>query len=173
MDAILAIVAIWLAFGHAIPAPQAETAAPADAAAPVPDVPGGTPAASLPAAEDQTPTGRFTTAGEVRPILMATRPQWVGVRSYGGQDLVYFTNLLAWRCGLAQIAYAVNGGAMQVLDTEPCHLDTATPNALRLEGVLPYVAFPPGSVERVEVQVTFDDLSIAAGSYARPEIAMP
>ncbi|MFC6640566.1 hypothetical protein [Sulfitobacter profundi] len=64
-------------------------------------------------AEDQTPTGRFTTAAEVKPILNATRGNWIAVREYDGQDLVYVTHLWSWRCGLAAMAIAVNDAPMQ------------------------------------------------------------
>lgn len=115
----------------------------------------------------------FTTAAEVKPILTATKPNWVAVREYDGQDLLYFTNLLAWRCGVASISYAVNGAAEQPLPMEPCHEETAQPNALLMDSVLPYVVLPPGSVEFLSVTVTFDDATTEMADYVRPTILIP
>ena len=124
-------------------------------------------------AEDQTPTGKFTTATEVRPILSATKGSWVAVREYEGQDLVYFTNLLAWRCGLIQVDYAINGGDLIPLEIEPCYTDTAMPNAIKAEEIMPYVAFPLGSVETIEVRIVYDDLGGEAVLFSRNEVLMP
>jgi hypothetical protein len=115
----------------------------------------------------------FTTAAEVKPILTATKPSWIAVREYDGRDLVYFTNLLAWRCGVSDITYTVNGGAATPLEMEPCHEDTAQPNALLMETVLPYVTLPLSSVEKVGVTVTFDDGSTEVGDYERKAVLMP
>ena len=65
-------------------------------------------------AEDQTPSGKFTTATEVKPILDMTKANWVALREYQGQDLLYVTHLMAWRCGLHEMRYSVNGEPMQV-----------------------------------------------------------
>ncbi len=125
--------------------------------------------------EDQTPTGQFTTATEVKPILTATMGSWVAVRNYEGQDLVYFTQLLAWRCGLWDISYGINGAAPDtVLPLEPCHENTNSPNALTdIENFLPYIALPENSVESVTVQLTLDDGSVMSNSYERTAIQMP
>jgi len=123
--------------------------------------------------EDQTPTGKFTTATEVKPILSVTKPQWVAVRDYDGKDLLYFTNLLAWRCGLHQVSYGVNGAAEQPLEFEECHLETAQPNALTMETVMPFLTFDAGTVNSLSVTVVYDDGTIDNASYQRSDILMP
>jgi hypothetical protein len=113
----------------------------------------------------------FTTAAEVRPILQATRAQWLAVRNYDGHDLLYFTNLLSWRCGLTEIFYSVNGAEMVPFAMEPCYLDTAQPNALKaetLDAIL--VSFPPGTVETVDLNVIFDDGTAEQAHYERAAI---
>lgn len=124
-------------------------------------------------AEPQNVMGRFTTATEIRPILMATRMNWVAVREYDGQDLLYLTHLLSWRCGLAQIRWGVNGAPMQVWDLPPCHEDSNAPNALTPEDGLPYIARPLGSIETVEIELTYDDLGTESASFARKMVLMP
>jgi hypothetical protein len=116
----------------------------------------------------------FTTAAEVKPILTATKPQWIAVREYDGRDLLYFTNLLAWRCGVETVAYGINGAAPDtVLTMEPCYETEAQPNALKVEDILPYVTMDLGSVQTVTVRVTFDDGSTEEGSYERAKVMTP
>jgi hypothetical protein len=115
----------------------------------------------------------FTTAAEVKPILTATKPNWIAVREWDGQDLVYFTNLLAWRCGVASVSYAVNGGEKTLLPMEPCHEDAAQPNALLTDTIQPYITLPLGSVETVTVFVTYDDDTPDQADYTRKAVLMP
>jgi hypothetical protein len=119
-----------------------------------------------------SPTGaqNFTTAAEVKPIVGAIKGQWIAVRLWDGQDLLYFTNLLSWRCGLSDISYAINGGAAQTYAAEPCHEDTAAPNALTAEDILPYLSFAPNSIESVDVTVTYDDGTQDSASYQRAAV---
>lgn len=113
----------------------------------------------------------FTTAAEVKPILQATKANWIAVRLYDGRDLLYFTNLLAWRCGVAKIEYAVNGSDMVEFKAEPCYLDDAQPNALKAEGLdAILVAFPPDTVATVDVRVTFGDDTVEEVTYERAAV---
>lgn len=113
----------------------------------------------------------MTTAAEIKPILTVTKPQWIAVRPYEGRDLLYFTNLLAWRCGLDHIYYSVNGGAETEFAAEPCYEDTAQPNALKAESLdAILVPFELDSVETVDVRVIYDDGSEDSASYTRAAI---
>lgn len=113
---------------------------------------------------------QFTTAAEIRPILEATQGSWIAVREYDGQDLLYFTHLLAWRCGLEQVQFSVNGGEMQVFNLEPCYVDEAQPNAIKATDMLPFQKFDLKSVNQVDVMLTYDDGQTASGSYERAKI---
>ncbi|WP_272005608.1 hypothetical protein [Roseovarius sp. ZX-A-9] len=124
-------------------------------------------------AEPQEPSGKFTTATEVKPILGMTRGNWVAVREYDGQDLLYFTHLLSWRCGLHQIRYSLNDGPMQVWPMPPCLEGTATPNAILTDEGLPYIAQPLGSIGSVTVELLYDDLTEESAAFSRSDVLMP
>ncbi|QYK43597.1 MAG: hypothetical protein KF887_14985 [Paracoccaceae bacterium] len=116
----------------------------------------------------------FTTAAEVRPILEMTQGNWVAVREYDGKDLVYFTHLLAWRCGLAAVRFSVNSTASDyVWPMEPCYEGTASPNAIKSEGHLPYVALPLGSVDSIAVVLELDDGTFLKAQFNRAQVLMP
>ena len=115
----------------------------------------------------------FTTADEVRPILEATKSNWVAVREYEGQDLLYFTHLLAWRCGLDRIHFALNGGSERQFEAEPCYEGESQPNAIKVEDKLPYLSFELGTIETVTVRLVYDDGQEATGAYERASIMTP
>jgi hypothetical protein len=141
---------------------------------------GETPAAETPGvvisglvAEPQTPSGKFTTATEVRPILTATKANWIAVRDYGGNDLLYVTHLWSWRCGLAAMSISVNDGPLENLPLPDCHADYATPNAILEQDGLPYMTYPQNSINTVSVHITYDDLSRDTASFARGDVLIP
>lgn len=110
----------------------------------------------------------FTTQGEVQPILEMTRANWVGIGTATGRDLLYFSHLLSWRCGVDRITFGLNGAAPDVtLEMEPCHSDTNQPNAIR---ELPFVSFPFNTITSVTVAVTFPDGEELRQSYERSAI---
>jgi hypothetical protein len=116
----------------------------------------------------------FTTAAEVKPILQATKASWVALREYDGNDLLYFTHLESWRCGVSEVRFSVNSGAAgKIWEMEPCYEGEAQPNALKLQDHLPYTTLPLGMVNAVSVVVVYDDGSEDRMDYARKAILMP
>lgn len=116
---------------------------------------------------------QFTSAAEVKPILEATKGNWVSVREYEGQDLLYFTHLLAWRCGLDAIYYSINGGSESRYQAEPCHEGEAQPNAIRADAVLPFLRFELGSIKTVDIRLVYDDGSEGRAHFERNAIMTP
>ncbi|MDQ2095299.1 hypothetical protein [Rhodalgimonas zhirmunskyi] len=133
---------------------------------------GEAPVATARVAEAQTPSGKFLTATEVKPILMATRGNWVAVREYDGRDLIYFTHLLSWRCGLYEVKYSINGGQLQEWPLPPCLTDTNAPNAIPTEAKI-YEGHPLGSITSVDIELLYDDLSRESAHFERKQVLMP
>lgn len=124
-------------------------------------------------AEPQVPLGKFTTATEVRPILNATKGNWVAVRDWDGQDLIYVTHLWSWRCGLVQMKVAINDAPAEVWPLPDCHMDLAMPSSILEQDGPPYRAFPAGSVQSISVHVTYDDLGTDMATFQRSDIQIP
>ncbi len=123
-------------------------------------------------AEDQAPTGKFLTATEVRPILTATKANWIAVREWEGQDLLYFTQLLSWRCGLHQVRYSVNGQEPKIWPLPACDTQSYTPASIPSDAHI-YVSLPLSSVETISVDLLYDDMTTDQEEYLRAAILIP
>ncbi|MCL4190081.1 MAG: hypothetical protein KJZ85_21035 [Rhodobacteraceae bacterium] len=116
----------------------------------------------------------LTTAAEVRPILTMTKSAWLALAVMDGRDLLYFTHLESWRCGVAEVRYSVNSGAADTRrEMEPCYRESPDPNALKLEGHLPYISLPEGTVRTVAVVVVYEDGVTDRIDVSRADILMP
>jgi hypothetical protein len=158
------------ASGQVAPIFLSPAPAPTDSVAPVFLAPqSGAGQASAPAlqAEPQIPSGRFTTAVEVKPILAVTRANWVAVREFNGQDLLYVTHLWSWRCGLVEMRIGINGNPPEIWPLPPCHMDQPTPNMITESDGLPYRSFGRGQVALIEVHLTYDDLTSESFKFNR------
>ncbi|MCG6903011.1 MAG: hypothetical protein LJE68_10050 [Rhodobacter sp.] len=111
---------------------------------------------------------QFNSAAEVKPILQMITPQWVSLREFDGQDLLYFTLLEVYRCGLEQIRYRINGEKPRVWVTEPCEGDAVFSEIG--EDRLPYAVFPLQSVDEVIIELIFDDGTVQTQVYPRKSI---
>ncbi|WP_425049649.1 hypothetical protein [Psychromarinibacter sp. S121] len=111
---------------------------------------------------------QFDSAEQVKPILKMIKPQWVSLREYDGQDLLYFTMLEVYRCGIDQIRYVINDGKPRVWETPPCEGDE-TFSEIPADR-LPFTTFPLQSVEKLRVELTYDDGSVEWAEYTRGDV---
>ncbi len=115
----------------------------------------------------------FTDYTQAKPVLNAIKGDWVAVREYDGQDLLYFTVLLTYRCAISQIRFSYNNGPLTAWDPEPCYWDEKTPYAQKMETHLPYAVAPLGALEAITVDLLFEDGSNLSHSYDRRSILIP
>ncbi|MDJ0629482.1 MAG: hypothetical protein QNJ44_14580 [Rhodobacter sp.] len=111
---------------------------------------------------------QFDSAEQVKPILQMIKPQWVSLREFNGQDLLYFTLLEVYRCGLDQIRYVINDGKPSVWETPPCESDE-TFSEIPADR-LPYATFKLGAVDQVRIELTYDDGTVETETYTRAAI---
>lgn len=124
--------------------------------------------------DDQTPTGKFTTAGEIGMILDATKGNWSAVREYDGRDLVYFTHVMSWRCGLKAAKFSINDGPLQDLEMPECHMKYQQPNSfIGEDALMTYKSYDLGSVKSVRVDVLLDNLTVKSVTLQRGDILIP
>lgn len=92
-------------------------------------------------------------AGMEPKILDLTRGSWAYFRDYNGRQLVYFTHLEAYRCGITKVSYSLDSDALdQEWVLQPC--DPKKPNVITTDR--PYISLPLGTAQSVAVQLTFN-----------------
>ena len=91
---------------------------------------------------------------QIKQILDLTKANWVAFRDWQGQELVYFTHLESWKCGIDYVFYGLNDGPIdQEWELDEC--DPDNPNAVLKDK--PYIERPPGSTQSISVQLIFPD----------------
>lgn len=96
------------------------------------------------------------TLGQEKQILPMISDSWVAFRDYNGKQWIYFTTLVAYHCGLAEIRYSIDSDALdQHFPLPAC--DRQRPNAIDPSKNPPYVTLRRGSARQVMVQVVFSD----------------
>ncbi|CTQ53672.1 hypothetical protein LP7551_02197 [Roseibium album] len=91
---------------------------------------------------------------QIKNILDLTKTSWVSFRDWRGQQLIYFTHLESWKCGIDYVFYGLNGGPLdQMWELAEC--DPANPNVVLKEK--PYIELPANSTQSISVQLIFPD----------------
>lgn len=92
--------------------------------------------------------------GQEQKLLDMTRGSWAYFRDFNGRQLVYFTHLEVYRCGISKVSYSLNSDALdREWKLQPC--DRTKPNEVTTDK--PYVSLPLGTAEAIAVQLTYTD----------------
>jgi len=91
---------------------------------------------------------------QMKQILNMTQNNWVSFRDFNGKQLIYFTHLESYTCGIKEVRYSINSDDLdKVWELQPC--DTKNPMAITKDII--YLTMPLGTAKSISVQVTFAD----------------
>ena len=91
---------------------------------------------------------------QMKQILNMTQNNWVSFRDFNGKQLIYFTHLESYTCGIKEVHYSINSDDLdKVWELQPC--DPKNPMAVTKDII--YLTVPLGTAKFIAVQVTFAD----------------
>jgi len=95
--------------------------------------------------------------GQEKKLLGYTKDNWVHFRDYEGRQLIYFTHLEVYRCGLKQVMYSLNSDDLdREWKLDPC--DVKNPHEINASpDNLPYISLPLGTAKSISIRLTFSD----------------
>lgn len=94
--------------------------------------------------------------GQEKQILPMTRANWVAFRNYDGKQLIYFTHLMVYRCGLKEIRYSIDSDWLRErFPLPPC--DPQNPHAIDPVEYPPYLTLLLGTAGSISVQLVYAD----------------
>lgn len=100
--------------------------------------------------------GQMMAPAQMRAALEATGRQWVAFRNWQGRQLIYFTHLVAWKCAIKEVRYAVDGQDPAELFPLPA-CDPQNPFLVNGESDTILLSFAPGEVEEISIQLVYGD----------------
>ena len=91
---------------------------------------------------------------QMKQILNMTQNNWVSFRDFNGKQLIYFTHLESYTCGIKEVRYSINSDDLdKVWELQPC--DSKNPMAVTKDII--YLTMPLDTAKSIAVQVTFID----------------
>lgn len=116
----------------------------------------------------QFSAGTSALGEEHKRMLEMTWTSWIVIQANPGnpsQQLIYYTGVVSWRCGVEKMMYSFNGDALdQELKLPPC--DEKDPMAIPSD-FLPFMPSPPG-LQTMSVQITYKDGTKSAVRQYKP-----
>ena len=91
---------------------------------------------------------------QMKQILNMTQNNWVSFRDFNGKQLIYFTHLESYTCGIKEVRYSINSDDLdKVWELKPC----VTKNPMAVTKDIIYLTMPLATAKYIVVQVTFAD----------------
>ena len=117
-------------------------------------------ALSLPIYAQTTPPTDFTTPEGAAYIHQSIKDQIISFSEDGDQDIIYFTAILAWRCGVQELYFGLNNDPIvTALPMEPCNRDLRQPNQSKFRDLTYplFITVPKGSAQTVTLRVIYEN----------------
>jgi hypothetical protein len=89
-----------------------------------------------------------------KKLLDLTQGNWAYFRDFNGGQLIYFTHLEVYRCGIETVSYSLNSEALdREWELQPC--DRAKPDEVTTDRR--YISLPLSTAHMVAVRLTYTD----------------
>ena len=91
---------------------------------------------------------------DMKKILNLTQNSWVSFRDFNGKQLIYFTHLEAYRCGIKEVRYSLNNDDLdKIWELDSCESEGIS----SIKKDLVYLRLPLGTAKSIAVQLVFSD----------------
>ena len=91
---------------------------------------------------------------QMKKILNMTQNSWVSFRDFNGKQLIYFTHLEAYTCGIKEVHYSLNSDDLdKVWELQPCESEGIS--SIKKEMI--YLTLPLGTAKSIALQLLFVD----------------
>jgi len=91
---------------------------------------------------------------QMKPILNMTKNSWVSFRDFNGKQLIYFTHLESYKCGIKSVHYSINSDKLdEVWELEACN--PKNPLAVTKDDI--YLSLPLNTAKSISVKLIFSD----------------
>lgn len=94
--------------------------------------------------------------GFAKRALELTRDKWVAFRNFNGRQLIYFTQIVTYKCGLKEVRYSFNTRDVAERFQLP-RCDPQNPFRLDPQNDKIYLSLAPGTVGTMSVQLVYGD----------------
>ncbi len=99
-------------------------------------------------------TANAMPADQMKKILNMTQNSWVSFRDFNGKQLIYFTHLEAYTCGIKEVHYSLNSNDLdKVWELQACPSEGIS----SIKKELIYLTLPLGTAKSIAVQLLFVD----------------